>query len=174
EKRTRRGKPFWGCTRYPECDWSAWDEPVARPCPNCASPYLVKKSSKTRGEFLRCQKCVHEYTPNADGGLDPAGVGVATPAERRMRGEVVEDGKKGFAKKPFTKKTAAGRTVSNAGATRAAAKKATGEPGSAGTKPAVKKSAVKKSAVKKSAAKKSAAKKAPAKGAAKSSPAKKS
>ncbi|HUF69575.1 MAG TPA: type I DNA topoisomerase, partial [Longimicrobiales bacterium] len=69
EKRTRRGKPFWGCTRYPECDWSSWDEPVAKPCPNCAAPFMVAKSTKARGDFLRCVACWHEYTEGADGGL---------------------------------------------------------------------------------------------------------
>jgi DNA topoisomerase I len=85
EKRTRRGKPFWGCTRYPDCDWSSWDEPIPRRCPNCEAPFLVRKNTKARGEFLRCQTCVHEYTIGADGELEPAGVGVPTPAERRSR-----------------------------------------------------------------------------------------
>jgi DNA topoisomerase-1 len=57
EKRTRRGKPFWGCTRYPDCDWSVWDEPVARPCEVCDAPFLVRKSTKKQGEFLKCLKC---------------------------------------------------------------------------------------------------------------------
>jgi len=57
DKRTRRGKPFWGCTRYPECDWSVWDEPVARACDVCDAPFLVKKSTKKQGDFLKCIKC---------------------------------------------------------------------------------------------------------------------
>jgi DNA topoisomerase I len=85
EKRTRRGKPFWGCTRYPECDWSIWDEPVPRRCPSCEAPFMVRKSTKSRGEFLRCITCAHEYTIGADGELEPAGVGVPTPAQRRAR-----------------------------------------------------------------------------------------
>ena len=60
EKRTRRGKSFWGCTRYPECDWSVWDRPVATPCPNCQHPFLLEKSTKTRGEFLKCPECKAE------------------------------------------------------------------------------------------------------------------
>jgi DNA topoisomerase-1 len=84
EKRTRRGKPFWGCTRYPECDWSSWDEPVPRRCPNCEAPFLVRKTTKAKGEFMRCLSCAHEYTINADGALDPAGVG--KPDKRTFRG----------------------------------------------------------------------------------------
>jgi DNA topoisomerase-1 len=86
EKRTRRGKPFWGCTRYPECDWSTWDEPVATPCPACDAPFLVRKSTKARGEFVKCQTCGSEFTPGPDGGLDPAGSGRPGPAERRSAG----------------------------------------------------------------------------------------
>jgi DNA topoisomerase I len=121
EKRTRRGKPFWGCTRYPECDWSSWDEPLPRRCPNCEAPFLVRKSSKTRGEFLRCQSCVHEYTIGADGELEPAGVGVRTPAERRAR-KHDDGGDTAARRRPAARKSAAGKS-----APKKTAKKATGK-----------------------------------------------
>lgn len=57
EKRTRRGKSFWGCTRYPECDWSIWDQPVPQVCETCEAPFLVKKQSKAKGDFLKCTRC---------------------------------------------------------------------------------------------------------------------
>jgi DNA topoisomerase-1 len=63
EKRTRKGKAFWGCTRYPACDWSSWDRPVVGPCPDCGGPYLVAKSTKARGDFLKCPTCKGEFTP---------------------------------------------------------------------------------------------------------------
>jgi DNA topoisomerase I len=85
EKRTRRGKPFWGCTRYPDCDWSTWDEPVASVCPVCKSPYLVRKSTKAKGEFLKCPSCRSEFTSNAAGELEPSASGQTTPADRRAR-----------------------------------------------------------------------------------------
>ena len=173
EKRTRRGKTFWGCTRYPECDWSTWDEPVARPCPNCNAPFLVRKSTKARGEFMRCQSCYHEYTVGTDDSLEPAGVGVPTPADRRARkdGDAGSDGgsgyrrgaRKSFAKKSATSKSAAGKTTGKKGtAKKSTAKKATTKSTakkSSATKSGAKKSASKKSAVTKSTAKKSAAKK---------------
>ncbi len=81
EKRTRRGKPFWGCTRYPDCDWSSWDRPVPTPCPECAAPFLVAKSTKTRGDFLRCPNCKTEFTPSADG--VEAAARPTAPAARR-------------------------------------------------------------------------------------------
>jgi DNA topoisomerase-1 len=57
EKRTRRGKPFWGCTRYPACDWSVWDEPVPAPCEVCGSRFLLRKSSRQLGPHFRCPDC---------------------------------------------------------------------------------------------------------------------
>ncbi len=56
EKRSRKGKTFFSCTRYPECDYALWDRPLPRPCPDCKAPFLVEKVSKT-GVSLQCPKC---------------------------------------------------------------------------------------------------------------------
>lgn len=60
EKVTRRGKVFYGCSKYPDCDWASWDKPVATPCPFCGNPYVVQKTSKTRGDFIKCPACKEE------------------------------------------------------------------------------------------------------------------
>jgi DNA topoisomerase I len=57
ERRTRRGKAFFGCSRYPECDFGIWDRPVKQKCPNCDSPILVQKHTKSKGDYLQCPKC---------------------------------------------------------------------------------------------------------------------
>jgi DNA topoisomerase-1 len=67
ERRTRRGKIFYGCTRYPECDFAAWDRPRMVPCPNCAAPFLVEKETKKDGLVLRCLKCKSQFQPEAVG-----------------------------------------------------------------------------------------------------------
>jgi DNA topoisomerase I len=171
EKRTRKGKPFWGCTRYPECDWSTWDEPLPRACPNCIAPYMVRKNTKAKGEFLRCQACAHEYTIGADGELEPAGVGVPTPAERRQRKK--DGGQNGGARRGAPKK-AGGKSPAKRGTARKAAAKKSPAKKPAAKKTAAKKTAAKKAAVKKTAVKKTAARKAPAKKtAAEKAPAKK-
>ena len=54
ERRTRRGKIFFGCGRYPKCKFASWDRVVPRPCPQCASPYLVEKVSKRDGARWQC------------------------------------------------------------------------------------------------------------------------
>ncbi|MGQ9635265.1 MAG: type I DNA topoisomerase [Bryobacteraceae bacterium] len=53
ERRSRRGKTFYGCNRYPECDFVAWSKPVAEACPKCGSAYLVEKHLKG-GPVLQC------------------------------------------------------------------------------------------------------------------------
>jgi DNA topoisomerase-1 len=54
KKRSRTGKFFYGCNRYPECDFALWDEPVSGPCPICNNPLLVVKYSKDGKKYLKC------------------------------------------------------------------------------------------------------------------------
>jgi DNA topoisomerase-1 len=54
EKRTRRGKLFYGCSSYPQCSFASWDKPVDECCPRCGSSILVEKMSKRYGVALRC------------------------------------------------------------------------------------------------------------------------
>jgi DNA topoisomerase-1 len=54
ERRTRRGKIFYGCNRYPECTFAAWDKPLLEKCPECGSPYLVQRYSKREGPYIAC------------------------------------------------------------------------------------------------------------------------
>jgi DNA topoisomerase-1 len=56
EKKSRYGKMFYSCNRYPECKFALWDPPVVRKCPKCGFPLLVKKVYKREGEFLKCPK----------------------------------------------------------------------------------------------------------------------
>ena len=53
ERRSKKGKTFFGCTRYPECDFVAWAKPVDEKCPDCSSPYMVEKFLKA-GPVLQC------------------------------------------------------------------------------------------------------------------------
>jgi DNA topoisomerase I len=67
ERRTRRGKTFYGCTRYPDCKFAAWDKPRMVPCPNCNAPFLVEKETKKAGLVLRCLKCKSTFAPETVG-----------------------------------------------------------------------------------------------------------
>ena len=54
EKKTRRGKVFYGCNKYPKCDTALWDLPTGELCPECNSLLVVKKDE------IKCSSC--EYT----------------------------------------------------------------------------------------------------------------
>jgi DNA topoisomerase-1 len=66
ERRSKRGKTFFGCSRYPDCNFVAWARPVAEKCPECGSPYMVEKYLKA-GAFYQCPngecKYKREFTP---------------------------------------------------------------------------------------------------------------
>jgi DNA topoisomerase-1 len=57
ERRTKRGKSFWGCARYPACDFSTWNKPVPEECPECHWVGMEKRVNKAEGETRTCLKC---------------------------------------------------------------------------------------------------------------------
>ena len=61
ERRSRKGKTFYGCNRYPDCKFVAWAKPVAEKCPQCGSPYMVEKWLKA-GPMWQCPnpECKHK------------------------------------------------------------------------------------------------------------------
>ena len=61
ERRSRRGKIFFGCANYPNCDFVSWNRPVAERCPECGFEGAEAKSTKARGEFRKCLKCGNEW-----------------------------------------------------------------------------------------------------------------
>jgi DNA topoisomerase-1 len=54
KRRSRAGKIFYSCARYPDCKYALWNEPVAQQCPKCAWPLLTIKITKKRGTELVC------------------------------------------------------------------------------------------------------------------------
>ncbi|MDR1857168.1 MAG: type I DNA topoisomerase [Desulfovibrio sp.] len=66
EKCTKRGKLFYSCDRYPQCDFAIWNKPVAETCPKCGSPYLILK--KVQGEMKEaCPNRECGYVKESDG-----------------------------------------------------------------------------------------------------------
>ena len=51
EKKTKRGKIFYGCNNYPKCDYASWDKPSIELCPNCHTNLVEKKDG------LVCPTC---------------------------------------------------------------------------------------------------------------------
>ncbi|QAY65591.1 type I DNA topoisomerase [Paenibacillus protaetiae] len=55
ERRSKKGRIFYGCDQYPGCDYVSWDKPTGKPCPKCET-MLVEKRSKN-GTRLQCPSC---------------------------------------------------------------------------------------------------------------------
>ena len=79
EKRSKRGKVFFGCANYSktQCDFVSWDRPVPKPCPTCGAPFIVQKVSKA-GTRLRCVKPECDYSADAE--AEAEGSSEAPPA----------------------------------------------------------------------------------------------
>ncbi|HEY4689777.1 MAG TPA: type I DNA topoisomerase [Anaerolineae bacterium] len=56
EKRTKRGRAFYGCSNWPACDFSMWNKPLPQPCPNCGSLLAIKGK-----DSAKCIQCENEY-----------------------------------------------------------------------------------------------------------------
>ena len=71
QRRSRRSRIFYGCSRYPACKFASWDKPVVRQCPKCGAPYLVEKPQKNGSLMLACAKpgCGYKTQVEAVGGF---------------------------------------------------------------------------------------------------------
>ena len=52
KRKSKRGKAFYGCERYPECDFVSWDKPTKMPCPQCGG-MMVQKIGQN-GSYIAC------------------------------------------------------------------------------------------------------------------------
>ncbi|HVO21543.1 MAG TPA: type I DNA topoisomerase [Anaeromyxobacter sp.] len=82
EKRSRRGRTFYGCSSYPKCDFVSWDRPRGEFCPQCGSPYLLDKYSKRTGPFVACpnKECGYRREAGSSEGAAPGGVAAVAKA----------------------------------------------------------------------------------------------
>lgn len=63
ERKSKKSRLFYGCSRYPECDFVSWDRPVPRPCPKCGN-LMVEKKAKKKQTMIRCTVCDYEEEKN--------------------------------------------------------------------------------------------------------------
>ncbi len=73
ERRTRKGRVFYGCARYPECEWTSWQKPIPQSCPVCGG--LLVESQRDRAKCTACESVfpiaelvVEDGTPKAAAG----------------------------------------------------------------------------------------------------------
>jgi DNA topoisomerase-1 len=73
ERRSKRGRKFYGCSRYPDCTFTTWHRPVPVVCPACGFLGAEARDTKARGAHRRCLKCHHEFPAEVEA---PTGVEV--------------------------------------------------------------------------------------------------
>ena len=84
-KKSKRGKAFYGCSAYPDCDRVYWDKPVLEACPQCNEPFLLEKTTKKQGTFRYCANTECGY--RSDGGGE-AGTEVKEVKAKKKKKEV--------------------------------------------------------------------------------------
>ncbi|WP_405102215.1 type I DNA topoisomerase [Oceanobacillus sp. FSL H7-0719] len=58
ERKSKKRRIFYGCDRFPDCDFVSWDKPIARPCPKCDSLLVEKKVKKA--VQVQCTNCEYK------------------------------------------------------------------------------------------------------------------
>ncbi|MRG85411.1 type I DNA topoisomerase [Salinibacillus xinjiangensis] len=61
ERKSKKNRTFYGCDRYPECEFVSWDKPISRPCPKCEGLLVEKK--KKKGTQVQCTQCDYKEEP---------------------------------------------------------------------------------------------------------------
>ncbi len=54
ERKTRKGRTFFGCNNYPECDFTSWKRPIEQPCPNCRGLLVI--ANKREVQCIKCEE----------------------------------------------------------------------------------------------------------------------
>ena len=54
ERKSRKGKLFYGCNRYPKCKTAYWDKPIGESCPECGKMLVDKNGT------IKCSECDYE------------------------------------------------------------------------------------------------------------------
>jgi len=66
QRKSKRGKIFYSCSRYPECEYAIWNQPLKEPCPQCHWPILTFKETKKNGKQKVCPQPNCQYTIQVD------------------------------------------------------------------------------------------------------------
>lgn len=66
KRKSRTGKIFYSCARYPECKYALWDKPLALPCPLCEWPITAIKLTKSRGTERVCPRKECKFSESYD------------------------------------------------------------------------------------------------------------
>lgn len=68
-RRSKKGRKFYGCRKYPECDFIAWEKPSPYPCPKCGS-LMSEKYSKNVIKYICTNKNCRYITEKNEAGSE--------------------------------------------------------------------------------------------------------
>jgi DNA topoisomerase-1 len=69
ERRTKRGRTFYGCANYPKCEFTTWNRPLPVPCPECGKLITAEKDGKAK-----CTACDWKGQAPVPAAPEPAAV----------------------------------------------------------------------------------------------------
>ncbi len=61
-RRSKKGRKFYGCSGYPECDFVSWDLPASEPCPQCGQLMVIKSSRRQKRYVCTNAECRYQKT----------------------------------------------------------------------------------------------------------------
>jgi DNA topoisomerase-1 len=65
QRRTRKGRMFYGCSNYPDCTFALWEKPISRTCPQCGATFLAEKRTKAGVKYV-CKQEGCDYQETAE------------------------------------------------------------------------------------------------------------
>lgn len=66
KRKSKRGKIFFSCARYPDCDYALWYPPIDKPCPECQWPITMLKTTKSKGTERACPQKNCKFSESID------------------------------------------------------------------------------------------------------------
>ncbi|PLX86625.1 MAG: type I DNA topoisomerase [Desulfuromonas sp.] len=125
EKKSRYGKIFYSCNRYPKCKYALWDLPIPEPCPTCGFPLVVEKVTKRYGTYRKCpaEECDYKLVLVEPEKKAPAKKAAAKKAPAKKAPAKKAPAKKAPAKKAAAKKAPAKKAVAKKAPAKATKKK---------------------------------------------------
>ncbi len=115
KKTSRNGYTYYGCEKFPACDFMTWDVPVKDDCPVCGQTMFKKSGRGFKKPFCINPECSN-FLPEDKRGYPKKKTDNADAAGEETAAEKKETGKKTAEKKAATKKTAAKKTTTKSGA----------------------------------------------------------
>ena len=70
KRKSRYGKVFYSCARYPDCKYAVWNLPLNETCPTCGHPMLTIKTTKRRGTEKVCPQKECDFAEPYEGDVE--------------------------------------------------------------------------------------------------------